>query len=68
MHMNSAQHNIPSKDGSRETLGVVAKLVAIIVATFVFAAFSSAPAQPPGSAHAAQTAQAASPNVQTPNH
>jgi|GEM_PF-1386016 len=63
--MNSAQHNIASKGASREAIGVVAKLVAIIVATFVFAAFSSPPAQPPGSA---QAAQAASPNVQTPNH
>ena len=63
--MNSAQQNMASKGASRETLGVVAKLIAIIVATFVFAAFSAAPAQPQSSA---QGAQAASPSVQTPNH
>jgi hypothetical protein len=63
--MNSVQQNIPSKGASRETLGVVAKLVAIIAATFVFAAFSSAPAQPQSSA---SDAQAAGLNVQTPNH
>jgi len=63
--MNSVQQNIPSKGASRETLGVVAKLVAIIAATFVFAAFSSAPAQ---TQSRASDAQAAGPNVQTPNH
>jgi hypothetical protein len=51
--MNSAQQAIASKGASRETLGVVTKLVAIIVATFVFAAFSAAPGEPQGSAQAA---------------
>jgi hypothetical protein len=62
--MNSTQHDISAKSASRETLGVVTKLVAIIVATFVFAAFSAAPAQP----QSTQGGQTASTNAPTPNH
>jgi len=61
--MNSLQQNTSTKDGSRETLGVVAKMVAIIVTTFVFAAFASAPAHPQSSAESSQ----ATASVQTPN-
>jgi len=61
--MNSLQQNTSTKDGRRETLGVVAKLVAIIVATFVFAAFASAPAHPQSSAEGSP----ATASLQTPN-
>jgi hypothetical protein len=39
------QNEKAQKESGRATLGVISRLVAIIAATFAFAAFSSKPAQ-----------------------
>jgi len=61
--MNSPQQSTRTNNAGRETLGVIAKLIAVIAATFAFAAFSSGPAQPQSSADGGQAASA-----QTPHH
>lgn len=43
--MKPQQNEKTKKESGRATLGVIARLVAIIAATFAFAAFSSKPAQ-----------------------
>jgi hypothetical protein len=61
--MNSLPPNPSTNNVGRETLGVIAKIVAILAASFAFAAFSSRPAQPQNTAEHGQPASA-----QTPNH
>ena len=61
--MNSAQPSSSTRDTTRESLGVVTKLVAVIIATFVFAAFSREPEKPQSNAQSAQVT-----STQAANH
>jgi hypothetical protein len=63
--MNSLQPNTSKKGPGREALGVAAKLLLIIVASFAFAAFSSWPTHPQRSADGGQAVAA---GVPMPNH
>jgi hypothetical protein len=61
--MNSMQPNTSADSAGRETLGVIARIVAILAASFAFAAFSTGPAQPQSSAEGGQHA-----STQTSNY
>ena len=63
--MNPTEPFLPARSAGRQTLGVIAKLAAVIVATFVFAAFSTEPDQSPSPD---QPSQSTGLNDTTPNH
>jgi hypothetical protein len=62
--MNSPPPNPSTDNAGRETLGTIAKIVAVLAASFAFAAFSTTPDQPQSIAHSGQAAASS----QTPNH